>query len=115
MTDRRGRRGQIVNTTHSHGRGVMECWWLLFQGNEKAFRGRRWSEVLEDEEILDRMVDQFPDRAEFSKVMQDVRRHRAGYNRGIVFALPGKYPSRRYIRDEEGRPRVVNSRGRKLK
>lgn len=91
-------RGQIVNRTHSNGRGVCEMWSFLFLQNEELPPDKK----LTDAEISAEMFKAFPDRLE-SEVFKQVQKVRGRYNRGVLTggAIP-KVKSCRYERLEDG-------------
>lgn len=108
-------KGQPVDTTHSNGLTIREYWTFLFQRNEELFAAHRYSEILLDGQISETMLQAFPDRYE-AKIMHQVVRVRAVYNRGVWFG--SKQPrsqSYRYRRITElGTVVRVTARGRLL-
>lgn len=110
-----GRRGQIVDTSHSGGRPVYQVWAHLFWANECAWKDGRWEDILEDEELTQAMLRQFPERV-LTAVWHQVRRIRAAYNRGACGPLPPPPPemrSHRYVR-VDGRVYRASPRGKPL-
>lgn len=88
------RSGQVVDRSHSDGRGVWETWCELFEANEKAWKEGKLSKVLTDPQLTAEMRKRFPRRQ--SRLMEQVNRLRAAYNRQRRFVS-----SFRYLRDEE--------------
>lgn len=118
--DRSARPGQLVDTSHSSGLRIKELWATLFRENEVAFRDGRDKDVKEDWAIAQAMREAFP-RHRASRLMTQVVRVRASYNRGD---LTGKQPgtcerikptmrSLRYVRTPD-EVFQVTARGRRL-
>lgn len=89
------RAGQIVDTTHSGGRGVWDAWSELFERNEKHWAAGEVQKILTDAQIIEQMRAWFPQRR--GRLMSNPSRQRAAYNRKrkqiVVY---------RYVRDGEG-------------
>lgn len=79
--DRPKRPGQIVDTSYSDGLQIQELWAVLFRENEVAFREGRDKDVKEDWAVAQAMREAFP-RHRASKLLSQVVRVRAAYNRG---------------------------------
>lgn len=86
--------GQLVDTSKSGGLSVREFWWKVLAENEKHWRSRRYVEVLDDEELADKVVAAFPSR-DWSKGLRATRRWRSGYNK----SLPVGKRVAKYVRD----------------
>jgi hypothetical protein len=106
-------RGQIIDTEHSGGLNIRQCYQRVFEQNEANWASGDHAKLLTDEAISRLMLGWFPDR-HWSRTLVQVGRARCSYNRGEF--TDGKRPrclSHRYDLASDGTFKRVPLRGRK--
>lgn len=98
-----GKKGQIIDKSHSQGFGVCQMWTKLFEENEQYFEAKQYDKVKTDKEITVSMLNFFPDRKN-SKIFYFVHKVRGRYNRGCLLKdTKPKIRSYKYFRNKKGK------------
>jgi len=98
-----GKKGQIIDKSHSQGLGVCQMWMKLFEENEEYFHAKQYDKVKTDKEITASMLTFFPNR-KTSKIFQFVHKVRGRYNRGCLLKdMKPKIQSFKYFYNKKGK------------